>query len=92
MTRLFISIYHYFRKHRALMWCSMVLLFVVCGWFAAQIHLEENLDKLMPSSKNEDGTIKMAFSNLRIKDKTFLFFEAKDGAFAPMLEKDIFKH
>lgn len=80
MTRLFISIYHYFRKHRALMWCSMVLLFVVCGWFAAQIHLEENLDKLMPSSKNEDGTIKMAFSNLRIKDKTFLFFEAKDGA------------
>ena len=35
---------------------------------------EEDIDKLMPSSKNEDGTTKLAFANLRIKDKTFLLF------------------
>lgn len=80
MTKFFVKIYHYLRSHRAIMWCSMLLLFVVCGWFAAQIHLEEDLNKLMPSSKNEDGTTKLAFSNLKIKDKTFLLFEAKDGA------------
>lgn len=34
----------------------------------------------MPSSKNEDGTTKLAFANLRIKDKTFLLFEGKNGA------------
>ena len=62
------------------MWCSMLLLFLFCGWFAAQIHLEEDLNKLMPSSKNEDGTTKLAFANLRIKDKTFLLFEGKEGA------------
>lgn len=62
------------------MWCSMLLLLGVSGWFATRIHLEEDLNKLMPSSKNEDGTTKLAFSNLRIKDKTFLLFEAKDGA------------
>ena len=34
----------------------------------------------MPSSKNEDGTTKLAFANLKIKDKTFLLFESlKEG-------------
>jgi predicted exporter len=53
----------------------MVTLFVFFGYFAACIHLEEDLDKLMPSSKNEDGSTKLAFADLKIKDKTFLLFE-----------------
>ena len=77
MTELFIKIYQYFKYHRALMWLSMVLLFVIVGFFSSQIHLEEDLNKLMPSSKNPDGTTKMAFADLRIKDKTFLLFEAR---------------
>ena len=72
MTHLFIKIYDYFRHHRAALWLSMVFLFIVTGYFATRIHLEEDLNKLMPSSKNEDGTTKMAFADLRIKDKTFL--------------------
>lgn len=80
MTRLFVNIYHFLRGHRVIMWCSMLLLLLVSGWFASRIHLEEDLNKLMPSSRNEDGTTKLAFSNLKIKDKTFLLFEAKNGA------------
>ena len=67
MTKLFISIYRYFHKHQWQMWLSMVALFVVTGFFASQIHLEEDLNKLMPSSKSPDGTTKMAFADLRIK-------------------------
>ena len=80
MTHLFVNIYHFFKEHRVIMWCSMLLLLVVSGWFATRIHLEEDLNKLMPSSKNEDGSTKLAFSNLKIKDKTFLLFEARNGA------------
>ncbi len=80
MTKLFITIYRYFSKHQWQMWLSMAVLFVVTGFFASQIHLEEDLNKLMPSSKNPDGSTKMAFADLRIKDKTFLLFEAKKGA------------
>ena len=80
MTKLFITIYRYFHKHQWQMWLSMVALFAVTGFFASQIHLEEDLNKLMPSSKNPDGTTKMAFADLRIKDKTFLLFEAKKDA------------
>ena len=74
MTELFIRIYQYFRHHRTVCWLSMVALFAFFGYFAAQIHLEEDINKLMPSSKNEDGTTKLAFADLKIKDKTFLLF------------------
>ena len=77
MTKAFIKLHRYFRDHQAVCWLSMVALFVFLGYFATRIHLEEDIDKLMPSSKNEDGTTKLAFANLRIKDKTFLLFEGK---------------
>ena len=79
MTNYFICIYHYFRNHRLVCWLSMVVLFVFFGYFATQIHLEEDINKLMPSSKNEDGTTKLAFADLKIKDKTFLLFEDTGG-------------
>ena len=78
MTPLFIRLSEYFRSHRVICWLSMVALFAFFGYFAIQIHLEEDINKLMPSSKNEDGTTKLAFANLKIKDKTFLLFEGKD--------------
>ena len=74
MTNFFIRIYKYFRSHQAVCWLSMILLFVFFGWQASCIHLEEDIDKLMPSSRNEDGTTKLAFADLKIKDKIFLLF------------------
>ncbi len=74
MTELFIRLYRYFQCHRLVFWLSMAGLFVFFGYFACHIHLEEDINKLMPSSKNEDGTTKMAFADLKIKDKTFLLF------------------
>lgn len=83
MTNAFIRIYHYFKQHRTVYWVSMVLLFAVFGLGASQIHLEEDLNKLMPSSKNPDGSTKLTFANLRIKDKTFLLFHAKKKGTTP---------
>lgn len=80
MTELCIKIYRFFRNHRIVFWVSMIALYVFCGYFASKIHLEEDINKLMPSSKNEDGSTKLAFANLRIKDKTFLLFEGRNGA------------
>ena len=80
MTEFCIRVYHYFRSHRFVYWGSMILMMAFFGYFAAQIHLEEDLAKMLPSSKNEDGSTKLAFQDLRLKDKTFLLFEGKDGA------------
>ena len=78
MTELFIRLSRYFRSHRIVCWLSMAALFAFFGYFATQLHLEEDINKLMPSSKNEDGTTKLAFADLKIKDKVFLLFEGKD--------------
>ena len=75
MTALFIRLADFFRSHRWVCWLSMAALFAFFGYYAMQIHLEEDINKLMPSSKNEDGTTKLAFADLKIKDKTFLLFE-----------------
>lgn len=80
MTEFCIKIYRFFRNHRAVFWVSMIALYAFFGYFASKIYLEEDINKLMPSSKNEDGTTKLAFANLHIKDKTFLLFEGKNGA------------
>lgn len=96
MTNIFIHIYHYFRNHRLICWMSMIVLFAFFGYFASQIHLEEDINKLMPSSKNEDGTTKLAFADLKIKDKTFLLFQGDDveklvaacDAFADSIRQD----
>lgn len=82
MTKLCIYIYRYFKHHRPVFWTSMIGLFLLFGYFSVQIHLEEDLNKLMPSSRNEDGSMKLAFANLRIKDKTFLLFEGMKGVSA----------
>ena len=74
MTELFIRLSRYFHSHRVFCWLSMVALFAFFGFFATQLHLEEDINKLMPSSKNEDGTTKLAFADLKIKDKVFLLF------------------
>jgi len=75
MTELFVRIYRFFSSHKAVCWLSMLSLFLFFGYFATRIHLEEDIDKLMPSSRNEDGSLKLAFASLKIKDKTFLTFE-----------------
>ncbi len=80
MTELCLKLYRFFRAHRPVFWLTLVLSTAFFGYFAAQIHLEEDIAKLLPSSKNEDGSTKLAFADLRIKDKTFLLFQAKDGA------------
>ena len=55
MTNLFIRISSYFRHHRTVCWLSMVALFVFFGYFAASIHLEEDLDKLFVSFQQVDS-------------------------------------
>lgn len=64
MTQLFVRLAQYFSSHRTVCWLSMVALFAFFGYFATQIHLEEDINKLMPSSKNEDGSTKLAFADI----------------------------
>ena len=79
MTNFFIRIYHFFDKHRVVWVALWVFLLCFFGYFSTKIYLEEDIARLLPSSRNEDGSIKLAFSSLRIKDKTFIIFHDREG-------------
>lgn len=78
MTKIVLSIYNYLSKHRAVRWTSMIvstILFVVLG---VQIHFEEDITKLLPSTGDSSETL--AFSQLKVKDKIFVLVTSKDEA------------
>ena len=79
MTNLFIKLYQFFNTHKAVWLLSMVALLGFFGYYSTKIYLEEDIARLLPSSRNEDGSIKLAFSSLRIKDKSFIVFQDKEG-------------
>lgn len=79
MTEFFIKIFHFFDHHRTFWIVSMVAILAFFGYYSTKIYLEEDIVRLLPSSHNEDGSVKLAFSNLRIKDKTFIVFEDHGG-------------
>lgn len=80
MTELLIRLYRYFKSHATVFWGTMILWFAIFGYLASQIHLEEDINKLMPSSRNDDGSVKLAFADLKIKDKVYVLFHNKKGA------------
>lgn len=79
MTKAFIKLYEFFNSHKAVWLLSMVALLGFFGYYSTKIYLEEDIARLLPSSRNEDGSIKLAFSSLRIKDKSFIVFQDKEG-------------
>ena len=105
MDKLFIAIYRFFEKKKALMYGLLILSSVIFVYFGSKVQYEENIAKLLPQTDavNESG---LAFGNLRVKDKIFIqLTSATDEPVAPetlaeycdefvenLLEKDTASH
>lgn len=82
MTRLFISLYRYFKAHKAVFYCILVVSALVFGYFATKIRFEENIAALLPKTeKSSDCDI--AFGDIRVKDKIFLQILSRSGNMTP---------
>ena len=77
MGKFFIGIYHLFAGRRWLLYTIAAVTFAVFAFFASKLKFEEDLAKLLPSSGSEDSGL--VFNNLKIKDKVFVQFTAKEG-------------
>lgn len=83
MEKLFIAIYRFFEKKKALMYGLLILSSVIFIYFGSKVQYEENIAKLLPQTDaaTESG---LAFGNLRVKDKIFIqFTSATDQPVAP---------
>ena len=105
MDEIFIAIYRFFNKRKALMYGLLILSSVIFVYFGSKVQYEENIAKLLPQTDvaTESG---LAFGNLRVKDKIFIqLTSASEEAVAPeilaeycdelvegLLEKDTANH
>lgn len=85
MTRFFIALYRYFEKHKTFMWLLIAISTIAFGILASQIHFEENLIALFPETETSHET-NLAFSNMKVKDKIFVEFQAREGIDMPREE------
>ncbi|PBQ31199.1 glycerol acyltransferase [Sphingobacteriaceae bacterium] len=63
-----LRLYNFFQRHKALLFSSLVLLFLTFGYFSSQIEMEEDITKFIPKDKKLDE-VNFILQNLKIKDK-----------------------
>ena len=69
MHKIFVPIYQYFSKHKALMYIVLAVTSLVFVFFGLKVKYEEDITKLLPESSVES---QLAFSSIQLKDKIYL--------------------
>lgn len=87
MSRFTLAAYRYLRQHKALLYILMLGSFAIFLALGLQIKYEEDISKLLPSNTIGDSE-QLVFDNLKVKDKIFILFTAKDTADAGTVDTD----
>ena len=82
MHIVFLPLYHFFRNHKILMYLIMVVTTLVFLFFGLQLHFEEDISKLLPSSSVES---QLAFGSIQLKDKIYIQVTSTDEPLSPDL-------
>jgi 1-acyl-sn-glycerol-3-phosphate acyltransferase len=77
MGKLFVSIYNYFDRHKAWLWACTIACFVLAGYFASRIRLEEDITRILPQDKTLDK-LQQVFNDSRFADKLVITISQKD--------------
>ena len=77
MHRIFVPIYHFFQRHKALLYALMAVSFLLFAAFGIQLRYEEDIVKLLPRSSTDN---ELAFSDIGLKDKVFVQITSADPA------------
>jgi len=72
MHRLFLPIYHFFDRHKTLMYILMVVSFLLFAFFGLKVKYEEDIFALMPETSVES---QLAFGSIGLKDKVYVQVE-----------------
>ena len=82
MEKLFITIYNFFEKRKALFWGVLAGSFLLAGWFASRIKLEEDISKILPNDKKIEK-LNQVFQNSKFLDKLVITVSLKDSSNTP---------
>ena len=69
MHKIFLPLYHYFSRHKALMYIILAATAIIFVFFGLKLKYEEDVSKLLPTSSVES---QLAFGSIELKDKIYL--------------------
>jgi predicted RND superfamily exporter protein/2-polyprenyl-3-methyl-5-hydroxy-6-metoxy-1,4-benzoquinol methylase len=75
MNRIVVVLYEFFKARKAVFYSVLIGLFIILGYFASRISLQEDITKMIPDDKETEG-YKSAIQNIRILDKIIVSFNA----------------
>ncbi len=79
MEKIFISLYNYFEKRRLLFWITLTVSFLLAGFFAFKVKLEEDISKILPNDKKVEK-LNEVFQHSKFLDKLVVTVSLKDSA------------
>ena len=75
MHRIFLPLYHFFQRHKALMWSLLVASTLLFAWIGVHLRFEEDIMKLLPRSANSE---EVDFGEIDLIDKIFVQVTSRD--------------
>ena len=78
MTGLFIKIFRFFQKQKALLYLLAILSFSLSVYYGSKLSYEEDISKLLPSTDDTKAE-GLVFSELKVKDKIFVQILSRSG-------------
>ncbi len=78
MAKPFLHIYNYFAKHRIIFFTVFIGLFLITGYFAAKIHPEEDISKILPKDRQTEK-LNDLIQNAQFADRLVLMISMNDS-------------
>ena len=75
MHRIFLPLYHFFQRHKPLLYVLLAASFILFLVFGLQLRYEEDIVKLLPRSSTDN---ELAFTDIGLKDKVFIQITSAD--------------
>lgn len=82
MGSFFIYIYQFFEKRKGLLWFCAIACFLIAGYFASRIRLEEDITRILPRDEKLNK-LQQVFQDSKFADKLVLTISLKDSTANP---------
>ena len=77
MEKILLNIYNFYKKRQPALYFTFAAIFLVIGWFALQVKLEEDISKVLPKDKKIEK-LNEVFQNSKFMDKLVVTVSLKD--------------
>ena len=81
MKKILLNIYHFYEKRQPALYFTFAVIFLLAGWFAWQVKMEEDISKILPKDKKIEK-LNEVFQNSKFMDKLVVTVSLKDTSAA----------